>query len=176
MREHLDAATFQIMTAYGRANLVLTSGTTIYLDANTNGATRPEIGWTVNGVRYFVNAHLMRMPGAGWMLAASPSDPHAFHAVYISRAGFGAKGDASESARAKIRAEITHAVNEWVNITVHAAEALNEAERRKLNNDAACLEEGIVEIEKKLAEKGAELEEVQRRMTWLSHTGRIVPA
>jgi hypothetical protein len=135
----------------GTGELVVTSGRTLYFNAQSNGFNRPEVGLTVRNVRYLVSAHFERSPDrkdapGTWDFQGETSYDKRRH-LYITRAGASADGPVSEPARRTIEAMLLDAVRFWAD---EHADLLRQGEQREVNNLLMRKEEALAEAEAKV--------------------------
>jgi len=137
-------------TKFGPVLLHVTQGNHIYVDANSNSATNPNIGLTIRGVRYGVSAHFFRY-GIKWEIQrdTGTSGLRASTALYMSRSGPYTNLRATEpsrSAREAVIAELTPHIQKWADSN---PKILKEAHEAHIYNETS---KHVEEIEKKEAE------------------------
>jgi hypothetical protein len=140
-REYLDPPRdLPLETKFGTVLITPTSGSTLYVHAGSNG--RNDI--TIRGVAYTASLHLTKVGEAFEPLKNKYGQ---ISEVYLSRRDNFKAG--SDSARKACIEEFTRAANAWAAAN---PDALKEAERVSLNNDAWRIEEDLSELREKMAE------------------------
>lgn len=158
-RTWLDAPSIAITTKLGPATLILTSGRTVYVDANKHSGSNPAIGLTVRGVRYGVSAHLVKIEGL-WVLSSDRGNP------YTGRADHAGWAQASTSARKAIEDAILDAVRTRL-ATPEGEALLARAEFRSINNDLIRAEEEREKATRAVLAVNERLADLERRLAAL---------